>query len=603
MHNRIIILAKIALIIAAAQIHITTANFISNPANKSSNATYAMSNEEEQTIFEAFKNGIESNVQPQTNYSLSEAEQKNIEQKIQDFIKNDEEKALLLYIANLWGIINGLDWQIFEVSNYVQICLIDLYKLAQGNDTIQIENESHRDIAKAIKNLRLNSAAATNKLRIKLLNILNPYLDIDPQNQKKADTQTDREAINDLTTQEKQLIQLLNNIVPAFRILADKKPNKATTIIKLIDQICLPYNTYNPNTPLMWFINNAHKKYEPDELKGENLSSPKQLLATLHLYRPDLLLALQLLKKQGIGVLPDRFTEDQTKELNTTLNFTNQGVIINIRVRGILADTQDKQTSAPQFKKDIRITQHPVLQKIHEEIKTAEDKNNKTHSKDQYLMEEFLKFIIGWCNKESFDKYNKSTIFKDAANKIQTAEQNNISVQLTEQHKELLENLAIAYTTAAESLIGSTGWRPYARKCLYIYAEILNKVLKEGKIDAREISQELNKHKNSLKAIEEANKAAREQEGIEVSIDKSMNNLASSTAHLEQQQQQAKQPGNEKAGNIDIKQIKQLIQKWIKQKEKTNKEKEAKLKKLEQAINSLERKYKKIVKENEGKLR
>lgn len=348
----------------------------------------------------------------------------------------------------------------------------------------------------------------------------------------------------------------------------------------------------------MWFINNAHKKYEPDELKGKNLSLPNQLISTLYLYRPDLLLALQLLNMQGIGVLPVRFTEDQTKELNSTIHQINNGVIINNQGGGQLADIQDKQTSAPQFKKDIRIKQHPVLQKIHEEITTAEDKNKTTHSKEQYLIEEFLKFIIGWCNKESFDKYNRSTIFKDAAKKILTAEQNNISVQLTEPHQELLQKLAIAYITAAESLIGSTGWGPYARECLYIYAEILHTVLAKEKIDAREILQELNKHKNSLKAIEKASKEAREPEGIEASIDKSMNDLASSTAHLEHQQ--TTQPGNKKNGDIDIKQIEQLIQDWIQKKGQINKDKEDKLKKLEQDINSLELKYEGIVKGDEG---
>ena len=70
-----------------------------------------------------------------------------------------------------------------------------------------------------------------------------------------------------------------------------------------------------------------------------------------------------------------------------------------------------------------------------------------------------------------------------------------------------------------------------------------------------------------------------------------------------EQQQQTTQPLNDKSDDTDIKQIEQLIRKWIKQKEKTNTDKEAKLQQLEQAINSLERKYKKIVKENEGKLR
>ena len=129
MHKRIIMLAKIALIIAAAQIQITAANFISAQTNTSSNATYAMSNEEEQTFFEVFKNEIGSTVQTQTNnhLNLENQQKQQIEQKIQNFIKDDEEIALALYIANQWELIKELGWQSDEVYNYVQSCLRGLY--------------------------------------------------------------------------------------------------------------------------------------------------------------------------------------------------------------------------------------------------------------------------------------------------------------------------------------------------------------------------------------------------------------------------------------------------------------------------------------------
>ena len=52
--------------------------------------------------------------------------------------------------------------------------------------------------------------------------------------------------------------------------------------------------------------------------------------------------------------------------------------------------------------------------------------------------------------------------------------------------------------------------------------------------------------------------------------------------------------GEEQAGNIDINQIEQLIQAWKRQKEKINKDKEAKLKKLAHDIDSLEKKIQKI---------
>ena len=69
---------------------------------------------------------------------------------------------------------------------------------------------------------------------------------------------------------------------------------------------------------------------------------------------------------------------------------------------------------------------------------------------------------------------------------------------------------------------------------------------------------------------------------------------ASSTAQLELKP--ATRPGNKKNGDIDLKQIEQLIQEWKRQKQKINKDKEAKLKKLEQDINSLEKKYKQLAK-------
>lgn len=172
-------LAKIALIIAAAQIQITAANFISTQTNTPSKAAYAMSNEEQQTIFEAFKNEIERNVQPKKNNSLSEADRQNIQTTIQNFIHHDDEKALALYIANQWGIINGLGWRRDAVPIYVQSCLLDLYNLEQQDNTIQIDNRAHCAIAQRIGKL-LATDMSTNKLLIKLIKILLPHKYIKP---------------------------------------------------------------------------------------------------------------------------------------------------------------------------------------------------------------------------------------------------------------------------------------------------------------------------------------------------------------------------------------------------------------------------------------
>ena len=69
----------------------------------------------------------------------------------------------------------------------------------------------------------------------------------------------------------------------------------------------------------------------------------------------------------------------------------------------------------------------------------------------------------------------------------------------------------------------------------------------------------------------------------------------------QQQQQQTTQQGNARRGAIDIKELEKLIQEWKQQSDQINKAKEAKLKKLEQAIDATERKYKKIVKGKKDK--
>ena len=515
MHNRIIMLAKIALIIAAAQIHITAADFISNPANMPSNATYAMSNEEKPTIFQAFKNEIESTVKPQTKNFLSDADLQNITKTIQNFIHNEEGIALALYIANQWGIISKLGWNSDAVFNYVQSCLGNSYNSTMSDNTIQIENEWHSDIEHAIKNLRITSDIATNKLRIQLIKILTPTRVIRTQNQTKADTQTDRESINDLTPEEGKLIKLLNSIFPVFHILADKSTNNhCTEIVELINQVSLPYYTYYPNTSLNWFLATAYLHYEPDGLKGENLSSPNQLIVTLHLYQPELLLALQLSHIHKIQYEPALFTEWEITELDQMIDRITYYKLIPISMEGTEAEKQD-------------IPPPPLLCQICKEIETVVDNYNKTQSNEQYLKTEFLKFITGWCSKEPFKKYNRSTLFQDAAEKFRTASQYKISVQLTDKQKEFLKQLEIAYKIAIETLICDNYESCYAMKCLSIYLEILQKVLAASKIKASQIVQELKRHIKELQAEEAKYK---EQEAIEetciATLDKSTNDLA-----------------------------------------------------------------------------
>ena len=153
MDKHIVMLAKMALIKAAAQIHITTANFISKQTNNQSNATYAMSNEGEQTLFEDFKKEIERHC-TSTNKFLNIEDPQDIEKTIQEYIENEEGITLALYIANQWGIISELGWKSDEVSKYVQRCLRGLYNSTQQDNTILGGSPYHKEIAAAIESLK-----------------------------------------------------------------------------------------------------------------------------------------------------------------------------------------------------------------------------------------------------------------------------------------------------------------------------------------------------------------------------------------------------------------------------------------------------------------
>ena len=316
MHKRIIMLAKIALIIAAAQIQITAANFISAQTNTSSNATYAMSNDEEQTIFQAFKNEIESNEQQQTNTSLSIDDPKNLEQKIQNFIKDDEEKALALYIANQWDIIKELGWKRDEVYNYVQRCLSGLYNSTKDGPTIQVGSKNHKGIAAAIEHIK-EQQTSNNRLRALLKDILHPGA-----NKSNLETVLDKADGHDLTQEkqqltfnEKNLIHTIYNCEKLFYPSPSGKTNaKTQQLTGLITQLLCLYSMPIPDSDLKWIQDNKNtinKLIEGPELDLQTLinkaiKNPKNAESYKKMahVRPDLVLMHVLAITQIQNIVP-----------------------------------------------------------------------------------------------------------------------------------------------------------------------------------------------------------------------------------------------------------------------------------------------------------
>ena len=492
MHKRIIMLAKIALIIAAAQLQITTTKFISTQTNTNSIATYAISKAEEQINFEFFKNEIERTVRQTANQPLSEADHGRIKQKIQDFIGNDERIALVLYIANQWDIIKELGWKSDAVSNYVQNCLRDLYNSMQEGPTIHIASHHHKGIAAAIENIK-KQPIDNDIQRALLRDILQPGL-----NKTNIQTVLDKaegheltNEIKKLTPDEENLICLINNCADVFPSARGQTNAKTQQITGLIEQ--LTYQNVFPlhASELRWLqdknktINKIiaesglalYKLLDKTTQNDEAEEGYKSLERT----RPDIILTIFLLNIHGINKAPHIYLKDP--EMIELAKQIQQ----NIKQAFLSSD----ENGANQ---------------------TRETPSNNTQTQEGNLLNEFLKFIIGWEIPTQISRDNRFTIFKEAAEKIKQASHETTSIKLTQKQQDLLTPIKIAYSTL-KRLLEETARKQcqtdelnYQTLYIEMYEQILDKVLREGKIEASQIEKELNKHKNSLKAIEEANK-------------------------------------------------------------------------------------------------